>query len=141
MKMTYVFSFCLLTFFQELSTKSFIEHPVLISYKYEDSCPSGYSAFYAFDKVINSDAYKCYGKPSNHYKEYSCPNRKKGTCLGTYVKQEFCNNGKRVFLYHTETKCTCGCVDKNFHGRKLNILDLSPCGCDDNLEEIIGVEY
>lgn len=105
----------------------------------DSSCPSGYTTFYEFNKVIKNPKYKCYGKPSGRYQRHYCPNRKKGTCFGSYTKQQFCKNGKRIYLYHTNTKCTCGCINKNFHGHDLNILDLGPCGCEDNLEEKIGV--
>lgn len=111
-------------------------------YSIDGSCTTRYyPIFSAFRKVIDSEKYKCYGKPSGYWQSYECPMKKRGRCQGSYVKQEFCYKGKTVNLYHSDTKCTCGCVGKNFHGKSLDILDLSACGCDDDLDETIGVGF
>lgn len=106
----------------------------------ESSCPTGFDIFWGFKKILNTPKFKCYGKPADDYKQWFCPNIKKGTCSGVYYTQEFCYNGILKTLYFTDTKCTCGCANKNFHGKSLNILDVQPCACDDG-EEKIGVDW
>lgn len=102
------------------------------------TCPDDhYEIFYAFKKVLNDRKYKCYGKPSAAYNVYTCPMYQVGRCSGRFFKQEFCYGGNTFYLYFTDTKCTCGCANKNFHGKNLNILDVAPCGCEGD-EEVIG---
>ena len=103
---------------------------------YTTSCSSySYTPYEAFRKVMKDPKYQCYGTPCAAYESYRCPKYGQ-SCWGTYVSQSFCKGGKVTKLYHTSTECTCGCADKNFHGKKLNILNLEPCGC-----EIIGADY
>lgn len=102
---------------------------------FAQSCYTGHKVYYAFADVINTPKYKCYGKPSSQATTYRCPST--NSCKGTYVQQEFCKEGRTVNLYYSEAECTCGCADKNFHGKSLNLLDLEPCGCDG----IIGAEW
>jgi hypothetical protein len=100
------------------------------------ACASyGYEPYHAFRKIMNDPKYRCYGTPCASYESYKCPKYGQ-TCSGTYISQSFCKGGKVTKLYYTASECTCGCADKNFHGKKLNILNLEPCGC-----EIIGADY
>jgi hypothetical protein len=103
-------------------------------------CPSGYDVFWGFEKLIKTPKFKCYGRPAAEFKQWFCPNIQVGTCSGVYYTQDFCYNGIIKKLYFTDTKCTCGCADKNFHGKSLHILDVQPCACDDG-EEKIGVDW
>jgi hypothetical protein len=105
----------------------------------EGSCAT-VKAHKGFQKILTNPKYKCYGKPCSAYKSYKCPKYGDG-CWGNYIQQEFCNQGKRTNLYFTDQECTCGCVDKNFHGKKLNILSIQPCQCGGNDKEIIGTDF
>jgi hypothetical protein len=106
--------------------------------KVKASCQTGFTAHKGFQKILNNPKFKCYGKPCSAAKSYKCPKYGDG-CWGNYIQQEFCYNGTGKNLYFTDQECTCGCVDKNFHGKKLNILSIQPCTCGG--KETIGTDF